>query len=159
TVEAIAAVGARGLLVPDIPLEETSEVRAACAARGVDLVLLTTPTTPPERARRIAEATAGFLYLVSVTGVTGTQAKVSSRVPELLRELKRATDKPVAVGFGVSRPEHCREIAAAGAEGVICGSALVRALGGEGRVARTPEEARRGVEDMARLARELIAAL
>jgi tryptophan synthase alpha chain len=78
---------------------------------------------------RIAEATAGFVYLVSVTGVTGVQDKLQDRVERLVAQLKAVTNKPVAVGFGVSKPEQAAQLAAWGADGVIVGSALVRALG------------------------------
>eukprot|EP00798_Chlamydomonas_sp_ICE-L_P011454 gene11454-34164_t len=123
------AAGASGLLVPDIPMEETVEIRQVCNSHGMELVLLSTPTTPPARMKQIAEKTQGFVYLVSVTGVTGTQENMSQRVEGLVSALHEVTDKPVCVGFGVSKPEHSAQIAAWGAEGVICGSALVRALG------------------------------
>ena len=84
-IKEIAAAGAAGLLIPDIPLEETAEARAIAARYGVQLVLLATPTTSEARMRLIAEATSGFVYLVSVTGVTGVQDNVSSRVKSLAR--------------------------------------------------------------------------
>jgi len=125
----IAAAGVGGLLIPDIPLEETTEARALCARYKLELVLLATPTTQSSRMARIAEATAGFVYLVSVTGVTGVQDKLQDRVERLVAQLKAVTNKPVAVGFGVSKPEQAAQLAAWGADGVIVGSALVRALG------------------------------
>jgi tryptophan synthase alpha chain len=88
-VEAVAKAGAKGLLVPDIPLEETPELSAICAKNGVDLVLLSTPTTPEARMTKIAEASNGFIYLVSVTGVTGVRTNVESRVQELVSGLKK----------------------------------------------------------------------
>jgi tryptophan synthase alpha chain len=138
----------QGLLVPDIPLEETSAVRAACEAVGLELVLLATPTTPKARMADIARASQGFVYLVSVTGVTGVQERVQARVEGLIQSLHEVTDKSIAVGFGVSKPEHARQIVEWGAEGVICGSALVRALG----EAATPAE---GLDAMERLAKSL----
>ena len=132
----IAAAGAKGLLVPDIPLEETYEMSEIAAKHGLDLVLLSTPTTPVERAKKIAQATKGFVYLVSVTGVTGVQTNVATRVEQLVEELRSVTDKPIAVGFGVSKAEQAKQIVNWGADGVIVGSALVRALG----EAATPEE-------------------
>jgi len=132
----IAAAGAKGLLVPDIPLEETYEVSEIASKHGIELVLLSTPTTPVERAKKIALATKGFVYLVSVTGVTGVQTNVATRVEQLVEELRGVTDKPIAVGFGVSEAKHAKQIVDWGADGVIVGSALVRALG----EADTPEK-------------------
>lgn len=126
---AAAAAGVAGVLVPDIPLEETASVRDAATAAGLELVLLVTPTTPPARAAAIAAASQGFVYLVSVAGVTGARGAVSDAVPALVASLKAATDKPVAVGFGVSGPQQAAQIRAWGADGVIVGSALVKALG------------------------------
>ena len=135
-VRQIADAGAKGLLIPDVPLEETYETSKICAKYGIDLVLLSTPTTPTERARQIAQNTKGFVYLVSVTGVTGMQTNVASRVEELVADLRTVTDEPVAVGFGVSSAEHAKQIVKWGADGVIVGSALVRALGVIGLVRR-----------------------
>ena len=86
-----------GLLVPDIPLEETPLIRQACAAAGLELVLLTTPTTPLERMTASAKATQGFLYLVSLTGVTGMKDVVEGRVQDLVRTVHSVTDKPVSL--------------------------------------------------------------
>ncbi|KAG2498867.1 hypothetical protein HYH03_003059 [Edaphochlamys debaryana] len=148
----IKEAGAAGLLVPDLPLEETVAVRKSCEAAGIELVLLTTPTTPQPRQEAIAKASQGFVYLVSVTGVTGMKETVSTRVEGLVSSLKEVTDKPVCVGFGVSRAEQAKQIVSWGADGVICGSALVKALG----EARSPEE---GLLAMERLAKELRAAI
>ncbi|PNH12743.1 Tryptophan synthase alpha chain [Tetrabaena socialis] len=150
--QTIKDAGASGLLVPDIPLEETVLVRAACEAAGIELVLLATPTTPQPRMRAIAHASQGFVYLVSVTGVTGMKETVESRVEGLVSSLKEVTDKPICVGFGVSRPEHAQQIVAWGADGVICGSALVKALGESGSPAA-------GLQAMEVLARSLRAAI
>ncbi|KAG1681312.1 hypothetical protein FOA52_007358 [Chlamydomonas sp. UWO 241] len=147
----IKAAGVSALLVPDIPLEETVDVRAVANTHGIELVLLATPTTPKERMVRIAEATQGFVYLVGVTGVTGVRATMGSRVEGLVSTLHSVTDKPICVGFGVSQPEHAAQIAAWGAEGVICGSALVRALGESG----SPAE---GLKEMEKIAVSLRAA-
>lgn len=132
----IKAVGVAGLVVPDLPLEETATLRVLTASHGLELVLLTTPTTPKERMDEISRATQGFVYLVSLTGVTGARSKVETRVEFLLQELKKVTDKPVAVGFGISKPEHAVQIAQWGADGVIVGSAMVKLLG----EAASPEE-------------------
>lgn len=121
--------GASGLLVPDIPLEETGEIRRIASEAGLELVLLTTPTTPRERMQRIARESQGFVYLVSVTGVTGERATVSGRLGGLIDMMHTVTDKSVAVGFGVSGADSARSIVQLGAEGVVVGSALVKALG------------------------------
>jgi tryptophan synthase alpha chain len=128
-VKEIADAGAKGLLVPDIPLEETLELTQICAKNGLDLVLLSTPTTPIERMEKIAKASNGFIYLVSVTGVTGVRTGVESRVEELVKKLKTVTDKPICVGFGISKEEQAQQVVRWGADGVIVGSALVKALG------------------------------
>lgn len=125
----IKAAGASGLLVPDLPLEETGGIRAACGAAGIELVLLATPTTPTDRMKEIAEASSGFVYLVSVAGVTGARTEVADRVEGLVSKLKGVTDKPVAVGFGVSEASQAERLRNWGADGVIVGSALVKALG------------------------------
>lgn len=148
----IKEAGASGLLVPDIPLEETPAVRAACERAGLELVLLVTPTTPKARMADIARASQGFVYLVSVTGVTGVQERVQARVEGLIDLLHSVTDKSVAVGFGVSRPEQARQIVEWGAEGVICGSALVRALG----EAKSPKEGLEAMESLAQSLRDAI---
>ena len=144
-VKKIAAAGAKGLLVPDIPLEETGELSAMCKANGLDLVLLSTPTTPEERMAKIAEKSNGFIYLVSVTGVTGVRSGVESRVEGLVKSLKSVTDKPVAVGFGISKREQAAEVVQWGADGVIVGSALVKALG----EAKTPEDGLAALKELA----------
>jgi len=148
----IKAAGASGLLVPDLPLEETSAIRAACERAGLELVLLCTPTTPQARMADIAKASQGFVYLVSVTGVTGVQTKMESRVEGLVKTLQGVTDKSVAVGFGVSRPEQAQEIVSWGAQGVIVGSALVKCLG----EAESPEKGLAAMEQLARSLREVI---
>jgi len=138
--------------VPDLPLEETVNIRAACERAGLELVLLTTPTTPKQRMADIARASQGFVYLVSVTGVTGVQTSMQARVQQLVDTLHAVTDKPVAVGFGVSTPEQARQIVEWGAEGVICGSALVKALGD----APTPAEGLVNMEQLATSLRSVI---
>lgn len=144
--------GAAALLVPDLPLEETDSVRQACQAVGLELILLTAPTTPRERMLRIARSTQGFLYLVSVTGVTGMRDQLEGRVQDLVHMLHQLSDKPVAVGFGISKPEHCAKVASWGADGIIVGSRLVQLLG----EAKSPTE---GLQAMKALAQELRASI
>jgi tryptophan synthase alpha chain len=124
-----------GLIVPDLPLEEGENVRSACDEAGVALVPLVAPTTPPARLQAIGAAARGFVYTVSVTGTTGERAAVGQDLGGLLARVKAATDVPVAVGFGISTGEHAAAAAAAGADGVIVGSRLVRAVAEEGPAA------------------------
>lgn len=145
-------VGAQGLVVPDVPLEETESLRKEATKKQIELVLLTTPTTPTDRMKAIVEAAEGFVYLVSSVGVTGARASVSNRVQTLLQEIKEVTAKPVAVGFGISKPEHVKQVAGWGADGVIVGSAMVKLLA----EAKSPEE---GLKELATFTKSLKAAL
>ncbi len=128
-VERLAVTGACGLIVPDLPLEETAGALAACDAAGIALVPLVAPTTPPERLARIGAQARGFLYTVSVVGTTGERAALSERFAEIVAAARAATAVPVALGFGISTPEQARQAADAGADGVIVGTRLVRAAG------------------------------
>ncbi|XP_020096551.1 tryptophan synthase alpha chain-like [Ananas comosus] len=148
----IRSVGIHGLVVPDVPLEETEILRDQAVKHNIELVLLTTPTTPTERMKAIVEASEGFIYLVSSVGVTGARASVSLRVQSLLQEIKQATTKPVAVGFGISKPEHVEQVAGWGADGVIFGSAIVKLLG----EAKSSED---GLKELENFTRSLKAAL
>lgn len=123
-----AAAGAAGLVVPDLPLEEGEKLSAIAADHGLDLVLLVAPTTPAERMARIHQASRGFTYLVSVTGVTGVRTALESRVETLVHQLKGMGETPVAVGFGISGPEQARQVRQWGADGAIVGSALVKVM-------------------------------
>jgi tryptophan synthase alpha chain len=128
----LAASGAAGAIVPDLPLGEDEEVRAALAAAGLALVSLVAPTTEPERRRAICERAAGFIYLVSTTGTTGERAAVPAHLAELAAATKKdAGETPVAIGFGISTPEQAAEVGKI-ADGVIVGSRLVRAAGEAG---------------------------
>jgi tryptophan synthase alpha chain len=123
-----AAAGAAGLVVPDLPLEEAEKLSAIAAEQALDLVLLVAPTTPSDRMQRIAAASRGFTYLVSVTGVTGVRTNLESRVAGLVQQLKGMGPTPVAVGFGISGPEQARQVRDWGADGAIVGSALVKVM-------------------------------
>jgi tryptophan synthase alpha chain len=124
---ALAAAGVAGLIVPDMPAAEAGPLRAACDAAGVALVPLVAPTTPPEQVTAIAAAARGFVYVVSVTGVTGERAQIAPELADVVARVRAATDLPVAVGFGVGTPE---QVALVGeiADGVIIGSRLVRGV-------------------------------
>jgi tryptophan synthase alpha chain len=120
--------GASGLIVPDLPMEEAPAVLAACDAAGVDLVPLVAPTTPDERLAAIGARARGFLYTVSVVGITGEREALADAFADVVARARRATSVPVALGFGISTPAQAAQAAGAGADGVIVGSRLVRAV-------------------------------
>jgi tryptophan synthase alpha chain len=120
-------VGVDGALVTDLPPEEAAAWIAAARAVELDTVFLASPTSPPERLRRVAEASRGFVYAISRTGVTGERRSLSDEARPLVERLRGLTDVPVALGFGLSTPEQVKE-AAGVADGVVVGSALVRFL-------------------------------
>jgi tryptophan synthase alpha chain len=120
--------GANGFIVPDLPPEEASTLDAACRAHALDLIFLAAPTSTVERLRLVAEATRGFLYLVSVTGVTGARDQVAADLSEFMGRVRAITSKPVCVGFGIASAESARAVAGL-ADGVIVGSALVSRIG------------------------------
>ncbi|MGB7087962.1 MAG: tryptophan synthase subunit alpha, partial [Phormidesmis sp.] len=124
----IYAAGVRGLVIPDLPLEEMDDLLSAAASVGIDVILLVAPTSPEERIRAIAQRSQGFVYLVSVTGVTGVRQEIANRVEGLLADLHSLTDKPIGVGFGVSEPAQAKQLKDWGADGVIVGSAIVTRL-------------------------------
>jgi tryptophan synthase alpha chain len=152
--DAARAAGLSGAIVPDLPAEEADELAARCRDRDFKLVLLVTPTTSPERAEKIVQACSGFVYVVSVVGITGERAAVSGQVRAVVGRLRGMTDLPLCVGFGVSRPEHVRELGAL-ADGVIVGSALVRKL----EAAEAPEGRAKALADIRAAVAELSAAL
>ena len=116
--------GVLGVVVPDLPVEEAGALQGVATSRGVDVILLAAPTSTEERLARIASAASGFIYCVSVAGVTGTRSSLRSDLPVFLARLRRQTDLPLAVGFGVSTPAQAGAVAGH-ADGVIVGSALV----------------------------------
>jgi tryptophan synthase alpha chain len=132
----LAAAGAAGIIVADLTPDEGGAFEQVGRDAGLAVVYLVAPTTPPERRRMIAERSGGFLYCVSLVGVTGARASLPSDVAKLVREVRAASPVPVGVGFGVSRPAHVRALAKAGADGVIVATALVDALGPDGRDVR-----------------------
>jgi tryptophan synthase alpha chain len=147
----IAEVGVRGLVIPDLPLEEAESVMASSRQWGIEVVLLVAPTSPRERIVKIAHQSQGFIYLVSVTGVTGARTQVQSRVKDLLVDLREVTPKPIGVGFGISEPHHASQVKEWGADAVIAGSAFVKRLS-QG----SPEQ---GLEAIAQFCRSLKAAI
>jgi tryptophan synthase alpha chain len=119
--------GADGVIVPDLPHEESEPLRAEAEPAGLDLIHLVAPTSPPARVKAIARVSRGFIYVVSLTGVTGERRELPKDLDGQVRTLRLVTTKPVCVGFGVSTPE---QVAAVGriADGVVVGSAIVRAV-------------------------------
>ena len=148
---ACADAGVDGLICPDLPPEEGRDLYAALAKHGIDGVLLASPTTTPERMRLLVEHTRGFLYYVSLTGVTGARGALAAGIEAGVAAIRRLGDVPVCVGFGISRPEHAAEIGRF-ADGVAVGSAIVDRI----EAASSPAAA---VDAVARFARELKAAL
>ncbi len=120
--------GVAGIIIPDLPLEEASKFSEIISSYSIDLILLVAPTTPFERMKMISSYTKGFTYLVSVTGVTGERNEMENRVESLIIKLKDISIKPVAVGFGISSPEHINRVRRWGADGVIIGSAFVKRI-------------------------------
>jgi tryptophan synthase alpha chain len=129
--DALTSSEISGLIVPDLPAEEADELRSMCDGAGVALVPLVAPTTPEERLARIGAQARGFVYAVSLTGTTGERGSLNAALSEVLSRTAAHTEVPVAVGFGIGTPEQVRSAAEAGADGVIVGSRLVRAVGEE----------------------------
>jgi tryptophan synthase alpha chain len=125
----IAEAGVKGLVVPDLPLEEADNLINTAQTVGIEVILLVTPNTPDDRIKAIAQKSRGFIYLVSVTGVTGVRSQVQTRVKDVLQNIRKFTDKPIAVGFGISSPEQAHQVKEWGADAVIVGSAFVKRLG------------------------------
>lgn len=147
----IATAGVKGLVVPDLPLEEAEELIQTAASFGIEVILLVAPTSSKDRILAIARQSQGFIYLVSVTGVTGIRAQIQDRVKDLITDLRSVTDKPIGVGFGISGPEQAHQVMEWGADAVIVGSAFVKRLA-EG----SPTERLQAVE---KFCRELKAAI
>lgn len=127
-VAACAAAGVDGLIVPDLPLEESASLRAAAARAGLACTLLIAPTTPPDRAEAIARASTGFVYMIARAGITGEQADLDAdALARRADHLRRVTNLPLACGFGISTPDQVREVLRH-VDAAIVGSALVRRL-------------------------------
>src|SRR4028119_1924021 len=137
----IKSAGVEGLVVPDLPLEEADSLIQPANKLGIELTLLVAPTSPKSRIEAIARESQGFIYLVSVTGVTGVREGLEKRAKELLQELRSITDKPIGIGFGISKPEHARQGTAWGAAAEL-GSARRLRKTSKRVVARTPQHHR-----------------
>jgi len=124
-VAAAKAAGVAGAIVPDLPVEEAGPLAAVCRREDFSLIQLVTPTTPRDRALRIVEQATGFVYYVSVTGITGERTELPPEIVDNVAWLRSRTQLPICIGFGISRPEHVRMLAPV-ADGLIVGSAIVR---------------------------------
>lgn len=152
-VDAAKAVGVAGAIVPDLPAEESAALANICRTADFSLIQLVTPTTSRERALRIAETSTGFLYYVSVTGITGERTALPQDLRDNVSWLRSQTPLPICIGFGISQPEHVKLLAPV-ADGLIVGSAIVR------RMAEAGTRPREQVKDeVGRFVAELIAAL
>ena len=119
-----AEAGLDGLIVPDLPAEESPDLHAACQAHALDLIFLLAPTSTDERIRDVARLATGFIYCVSLTGITGARAELPQELPHFLARVRATTQTPLAVGFGISEPRHAQQVAEI-ADGVVIGSALL----------------------------------
>jgi tryptophan synthase alpha chain len=120
-----AAAGVDGILLVDLPPEEAGTFKKAASREGLDVIFLLAPTSDDERVAKVAESGSGFVYYVSVTGVTGARKSVATSVSDQVKKIKARVNLPVVVGFGISNPEQAGQAAAA-ADGVVVGSALVK---------------------------------
>jgi tryptophan synthase alpha chain len=127
-VDDASAAGVAGLILPDLPVEESASLAKLCQAKQLSLIQLVTPTTIRSRAQQIAHASTGFIYYVSVAGITGERTELPADLIENVRWLRSQTKVPVCIGFGISRPEHVKLLAPE-ADGLIVGSAIVRRIG------------------------------
>ena len=121
------AAGVDGVLVLDLPIEEAGDFRALLASRGIDTILLLSPTTTDDRLRRAAALGSGFLYAISRLGVTGARDAIADGAEEMVRRIRAVSPLPIALGFGISRPEHVREVGR-WADAAVVGSALVSVI-------------------------------
>ena len=121
--------GISGLIVPDLPIEESQPLLEECKNSDIDLIFLVASTTTEERMKKILDSATGFLYVVSLLGVTGARDSLSEGIKPTLDGIRKQNPKiPLAVGFGISKPEHVKEVLGSGADGVIVGSALVKII-------------------------------
>lgn len=152
-VQAAKQAGVEGLIVPDLLVEESDELAALCRKEQMSLIQLVTPTTSKERAIRIAEASSGFLYYVSVAGITGERRQLPPELVERVDWLRQRTPIPVCIGFGISQPDQARQLAEV-ADGIIVGSAFVR------RIAQANQQNRSQVlSELGEFTRQMVQAL
>ncbi|WP_270179048.1 tryptophan synthase subunit alpha [Alkalihalobacillus sp. CinArs1] len=145
-----------GLLVPDLPFEESGEWKESCLKNETALISLVAPTTSEERLKKIADEATGFLYCVSSLGVTGTRSHFQSSVFTFVERVKKQSKVPVAVGFGVSRPEHVKELKDY-CDGVIVGSAIIRQVESQVEALQNPETQKEAIDQIRAYVRDLVA--
>jgi tryptophan synthase alpha chain len=152
-VEDAKAAGVAGAIVPDLPVEEADDLAAICRQEDFNLILLVTPTTPWERAVKIAMTSTGFLYYVSVTGITGERSDLPPALLDNVTRLREHTETPICIGFGIGSAEHVERLAPV-ADGLIVGSAIVR------RIAQAKDRSRQEIlTDVGEFATELLRAM
>jgi tryptophan synthase alpha chain len=153
-VQTAKARGISGLIVPDLLVEESAALRAECQTHDISLIPLITPTTPRDRAKQIAESATGFVYYVSITGITGERTQLPPELIENVTWLKEQTPLPICIGFGISQPEHVRLLSPV-ADGLIVGSAFVR------RVAKAEDRSQEAavLEELSLFAKGLLSEL
>jgi tryptophan synthase alpha chain len=127
--------GISGIIVPDLPVEEAGDYKKECVESSLDTIFLASPSTEPQRLKEIVSQTTGYLYLISLYGVTGIRPDLPNSAIELVKKYSTALDGavPLAVGFGISQPRHVHDLVRAGADGVIVGSAFVKIVGENSR--------------------------
>lgn len=138
---ACAGCGVSGLIIPDLPPEEGSELEAVMQRKGLDLIYLLAPTSTEERIRLVAERSRGFIYLVSVTGVTGARDRLPVNLEALVTRVRKVATQPLCVGFGISTPEQAKQVAQI-ADGVIVGSRLIQLMEADESMATVADFAR-----------------
>ena len=127
-IEKAASLKVSGIIIPDLPLEESKDISKTCKENNIDLIMLVSPTSDIERIEKIARASAGFIYLVSSTGVTGVRESFSELLENILQKIKNFTSIPVAVGFGISKQQHIKELQKLNADAAIIGSAIIKLI-------------------------------
>ena len=151
-IETAKAAGFSGAIVPDLLVEESAPFAILCREHDFNLVQLVTPTTPQDRALKIAEQSSGFLYFVSVTGITGERTQLPDGLVDRVGWLRERTKLPICIGFGISKPEHVRLLSPV-CDGLIVGSAIVRCL------EKAHESEANAIASAAELVSSLLAAL
>lgn len=125
-VDILAELGIYGVIVPDLSLEESLELKKACEEKKIHLIYLIAPTTTEERIKKILELASGFVYIVSTTGVTGTKKKAKNKVKKVIQEIRKCSQIPLLIGFGISKPEDITELKELDVNGFIVGSQICR---------------------------------
>jgi len=131
-VDKLAECQIQGVIVPDLPLEESGELKKECDKKGIHLIYLIAPTTTYERIGKILEAASGFVYVVSVTGVTGTSKKAKENIKETVKKIRKLSSIPLLIGFGIAKPEHINNLKDVDVNGYIVGSEICRLYQKEG---------------------------